>query len=136
VLIICNNNSINSDEKSSVLIDKTKSGKIRPWREKKMANVDYFELLHILEFKKAERVKDCAEVLEYKESYETGETTLYREWFCRSRLCPMCNWRRALKHGIQSEKAGAEVIKQQPTARWLFLTLHIRTVYERAAYNI
>src|SRR5699024_3894286 len=81
VLIMCNNNSINSDEKSSVLIDKTKSGKIRPWREKKMANVDYFELLHILEFKKAERVKDCAEVLEYKVSYETGEKTLYRVWF-------------------------------------------------------
>src|SRR5699024_126531 len=73
----------------SVLIDKTKSGKIRPWREKKMANVDYFELLHILEFKKAERVKDCAEVLEYKVSYETGEKTLYRVWFCKSRLCPM-----------------------------------------------
>src|SRR5699024_12287802 len=77
------------------LIDKTKSGKIRPWREKKMANVDYFELLHILEFKKAERVKDCAEVLEYKVSYETREKTLYRVWFCKSRLCPMCNWRRA-----------------------------------------
>src|SRR5699024_11718259 len=77
-----------SDLKSSVLIDKTKSGKIRPWREKKMANVDYFELLHILEFKKAERVKDCAEVLEYKVSYETGEKTLYRVWFCKSRLCP------------------------------------------------
>src|SRR5699024_8483358 len=76
---MCNNNSINSDEKSSVLIDKTKSGKIRPWREKKMANVDYFELLHILEFKKAERVKDCAEVLEYKVSYETGEKTLRSE---------------------------------------------------------
>ncbi|WP_239682269.1 hypothetical protein [Staphylococcus epidermidis] len=42
-------------------MDKTKSGKVRPWREKKIANVDYFELLHILEFKKAERVKDCAE---------------------------------------------------------------------------
>src|SRR5699024_8700964 len=82
VLLMCNNNRINSDEKSSVLIDKTKSGKIRPWREKKMANVDYFELLHILEFKKAERVKDCAEVLEYKVSYETGEKTLYRVWFC------------------------------------------------------
>src|SRR5699024_583072 len=84
VFITCNNNSIKSYAKSSVLIDKTKSGKIRPWREKKMANVDYFELLHILEFKKAERVKDCAEVLEYKVSYETGEKTLYRVWFCKS----------------------------------------------------
>src|SRR5699024_3660935 len=103
---MCNNNSINSDEISNLLIhkkkngkkNKTKSKKIRPWREKKMANVDYFELLHILEFKKAERVKDCAEVLEYKVSYETGEKTLYRVWFCKSRLCPMCNWRRAMKH--------------------------------------
>ena len=82
--IMCNNNSINSDEKSRVLVDKTKSGKVRPWKEKKIANVDYFELLHILEFKKAERVRDCAEVLEYKVSYETGEKTLYRVWFCKS----------------------------------------------------
>src|SRR5699024_12636872 len=75
-----------------------------PWREKKIANVDYFELLHILEFKKAERVKDCAEILEYKQNRETGERKLYRVWFCKSRLCPMCNWRRAMKHGIQSQK--------------------------------
>src|SRR5699024_12370172 len=105
------------------------SGKIRPWREKKMANVDYFELLHILEFKKAERVKDCAEVLEYKVSYETGEKTLYRVWFCKSRLCPMCNWRREMKHGIQSQKVVEEVIKQKPTVRWLFITLTVRNVY-------
>src|SRR5699024_9536338 len=117
---MCNNNSINSDEKSSVLIDKTKSGKIKPWREKKMANVDYFELLHILEFKK---------------SYETGEKTLYRVWFCKSRLCPMCNWRRAMKHGIQSQKVVAEVIKQKPTVRCLFLTLTVRNVYDGTELN-
>src|SRR5699024_12839627 len=102
--IMCPNSSIYSDEKSRVLVDKTKSGKVRPWREKKMANVDYFELVHILEFKKAERVNDSAEVLEYKVSYETGEKTLYRVWFWKSRLGPMCNWRRAMKHGIRSEE--------------------------------
>src|SRR5699024_8054845 len=111
---MCNNNSINLDEKLSVLIEKTKIEKIILVREKKIENIDYFELLHILEFKKAERVKDCAEVLEYKVSYETGEKTLYRVWFCKSRLCPMCNWRRAMKHGIQSQKVVAEVIKQKP----------------------
>src|SRR5699024_12868284 len=132
---MCNNNSINSDEKSSVLIDKTKSGKIRPWREKKMANVDYFELLHILEFKKAERVKDCAEVLEYKESYEKGEQTLYRVWFCKSRLCQMCNWTRAMKHGIQSQKVVAEVIKQKQTVRGLFLTFTVRNAYDGTDLN-
>src|SRR5699024_6776294 len=100
-----------------------------------MANVDYFELLHIIEFKNAERVKDCAEVLEYKVSYETGETTLYRVWFCKSRLCLMCNWRRAMKHGIQSQKVVAEVIKQNPSVRWLFLTLIVRNVYDGTELN-
>src|SRR5699024_9211808 len=132
---MCNNNSINSDEKSSVLIDKTESGKIRHWREKKMANVDYFELLHILECKKTERVKDCAEVLEYKVSYETGEKTLYRVWVCKCRLCPMCKCWRAMKHGIQSQQVVAEVIKQTPTVRWLFLTLAVRNVYDGTELN-
>src|SRR5699024_6053135 len=132
---MCNNNSINSDEKSSVLIDKTKSGKIRQWREKKMANVDYFEILHIHKLKKDERVKNNKEVLECNVNNEIGEKTLYRVWFCKSRLCPMCNWRRAMKHGIQSQKVVAEVIKQKPTVRWLFLTLTVRNVYDGIELN-
>src|SRR5699024_2660109 len=123
---MCNNNSINSDEKSSVLIDKTKSGKIRPWREKKKANVDYFERLHILEFRESERVYDCAEVLEYKVSCETGDKTLYRVWCWTSRLCPVCNWRRAMKHGIQSQQVVVAGITQKPPVRWLFLTWTVR----------
>src|SRR5699024_1994551 len=121
--------------KCSVLIDESESRQIRAWLEIKMANLDYFDLLLILEFKKAERVKDCAEVLEYKVSYETGEKPLYRVWFCKSRLCPMCNWRRAMKHGIQSQKVVAEVIKQKPTVRWLFLTLTVRNVYDGTELN-
>src|SRR5699024_10685497 len=110
--IMCHNSSIYSDEKSRVLVDKTKSGKVRPWREKKIANVDYFELVHILEFKKAERVKDCAEILEYKQNRETGERKLYRVWFCKSRLCPMCSWRRAMKHGINHKRLMLIVLKK------------------------
>src|SRR5699024_12719405 len=128
--IMCTNSSIYSDEKSRVVVDKTKSGKVRTWREKKIANVDYFELLHILEFKKAERVKDCAEILEYKQNRETGERKLYRAWICKSRLCTMCKWRRAMKHGIQSQKVVEEVIKQKQTVRWLFLTLTVRNGYD------
>src|SRR5699024_437833 len=105
------------------------------WREKEMANVDYFELLHILELKKAERVNDSAEVLEYKVSYETGEKTLYRVRFCKSRLYPMCNWRRAMKQGMQSQKDVEEVIKQKPTVRWLFLTLTVRNVNDGTELN-
>src|SRR5699024_1891598 len=52
-----------------------------------------------------------------------------------SRLCPMCNWRRAMKHGIQSQKVVAEVIKQKPTVRWLLLTLTVRNVYDGTELN-
>src|SRR5699024_8716935 len=97
--------------------------------------VDYFELLHIFEFKKAERVKDCAEVLEFKVSYETVEKTLYRVWFCKSRLCPMCDWSSSMMHGIHSYKVVAEVIKQKPIFRWLFLTLTVRNVYDSTELN-
>src|SRR5699024_11987446 len=58
-----------------------------------------------------------------------------RVWFCKSRLCPMCNWRRAMKHGIQSQKVVAEVIKQKPTVRWLFLTLTVKNVYDGGELN-
>jgi len=130
-----NNNSINTSEKSTILVDKTSTGKIRPWREKKIANIDYWQLLHILEFKKAERVRDCAEVLEYRAEKETGEIKLANVWFCKSRLCPMCNWRRTMKHGIQAQKVVAEVIRRKPKARWLFLTLTVKNVYDGEELN-
>lgn len=132
---MCDNNNIYSDEKSRVLVDKTKSGKVIPWREKKLANIEYWELLHILEFKKAERVKACAEVLEYNADQETGEIKLAKVWFCKSRLCPMCNWRRTMKHGIQAQKVVAEVIRRKPKARWLFLTLTVKNVYDGDELN-
>src|SRR5690625_3620353 len=132
---MCNNDSIYSEEKSSLLVDKTKSGKVRPWREKKIANVDYFELLHILEFRKSERVKVCAEILEFKESRETGERKLYRVWFCKSRLCPMCNWRRTMKHGIQTQKVVAEVVRVKPKARLMFITLKVKNLYDGEELN-
>src|SRR5690625_6616843 len=42
----------------------------------------------------------------------------------------MCNWRRAMKHGIQSQKVVTEVIKRKPNVRWLFLTLSVKNVYD------
>jgi plasmid rolling circle replication initiator protein Rep len=82
-----------------VLIYRTKTGEIRHRREKKISKVNYFELLHILEFKKAVWIKSCADIHEYKCGLETGEVNLYKVWFCKLRLCPMCNWRRTMKHG-------------------------------------
>ena len=40
-----------------------------------------------------------------------------------------------MKHGIQSQKVVAEVIKQKPTVRWLFLTLTVKNVYDGEELN-
>lgn len=122
------------DHKSSELVDKAKNGKERPWNEKKVANVGYYELLHLLDFKKAERVRDCANVLEFKPTDE-GRLKLYKTWFCKSKLCPICNWRRTMKQSSQSTSVVAEVVRRKPKARWLFLTLTVKNVYDGESLN-
>ena len=77
------NHSTNSPDESSAFFDKTKTGKIRPWRERKIDSVSYSELLFILEFKKAERVRDCGVILQFKAN-DTGHLKLYKAWFCKS----------------------------------------------------
>lgn len=82
-----------------ILVDKAKNGKIRPWKEKKLANLTYAEYLQILEIKKAFRVKKCGNLLTFTKS-ENG-LKLYQTWFCKSRLCPLCAWRYAMKNSYE-----------------------------------
>lgn len=114
--------SVDENQDNKTLKDITKNGKQRPWREKKLDNVSYADILEILKIKKAYNVKQCGNVLEFKPSND-GYLKLYKTWFCKSKLCPVCNWRRAMKNSSQAQKVIAEVVKEKPKARWLFLTL-------------
>ncbi|MEX6276755.1 protein rep [Staphylococcus saprophyticus] len=84
---------IDENQDNETLKDMTKSGKQRPWREKKIDNVSYADILEILKIKKAFNVKQCGNVLEFKPTDE-GYLKLHKTWFCKSKLCPVCNWRR------------------------------------------
>lgn len=108
-----------------VLIDRSRSGKVRPWRERKLENLQYGDYLQILHYKKAHRVKECGEVLRFVED-EQGHRKLAQTWFCHSRLCPLCNWRRAMKQSNQLTQILAEAVKQRKTGRFLFLTLTVK----------
>jgi plasmid rolling circle replication initiator protein Rep len=107
--------------------DLTKTGKVRPWKERKTANVSYAELLQILEYKKAGNVGVCGRILEFKPTDE-GYLKLFKAWFCKSKLCPICNWRRSMKNSVQTQRVVESVIKDKPKARWLFLTLTTKNV--------
>lgn len=128
---MCLDNNIETSGKSTeeVLIDKQRNGKARPWREKKLSTISYYELLHLLEFKKSTLVRDCGNRLEFNADAE-GHMKLAKAFFCKSPLCAMCNWRRAMKHSSQTKRIVAEVVKRKPKARWLFLTLSVRNAID------
>ena len=121
--------SVDENQDNEILKDMTKSGKQRPWREKKINNVSYADILEILKIKKAYNVKQCGSVLEFKPS-DDGYLKLYKTWFCKSKLCPVCNWRRAMKNSSQAQKVIEEVVKEKPKARWLFLTLSTKNAID------
>ena len=120
---------VDENQDNETLKDMTKNGKQRPWREKKIDNVSYADILEILKIKKAYNVKQCGNVLEFKAS-DDGYLKLYKTWFCKSKLCPVCNWRRAMKNSYQAQKVIEEVVKEKPKARWLFLTLSTKNAID------
>ncbi|RIO73588.1 protein rep, partial [Staphylococcus gallinarum] len=79
--------------------------------------------------KKAFNVKQCGNVLEFKPTDE-GYLKLHKTWFCKSKLCPVCNWRRAMKNSYQAQRVIEEVVKEKPKARWLFLTLSTKNAID------
>lgn len=107
---------------AKILQDTTKSGKQRPWRERKIENVKYADYLEMLHYRKARRVKECGEVLRFIADDE-GRLKLAQTWFCKSRLCPLCNWRRAMKQSNQLMQILQVAVGREPKGRFIFLTL-------------
>lgn len=73
------------------------------------------------------RIRDCAESLAFgwASNLETGELALKLQSarFCRVRLCPTCQWRRSLMWIARFHQAIPKIVKDNPTARFVFLTL-------------
>ena len=109
-----------------VLVDKGSGGRPRPWSEKKVAN----ELLSLaydtVDPSKAARLRDCASWLTF--ALDGDEKKLKSANFCRVRLCPMCQWRRALKTYGQV-RAILDYLKRDRDYCYLFLTLTVKNCY-------
>jgi plasmid rolling circle replication initiator protein Rep len=69
----------------------------------------------------------CGNVLNFAECFNDGYKKLIGANFCRDRMCPMCNWRRARKLQFQIFQIIHEAVKREKM-RFVFLTLTVRNV--------
>lgn len=113
-----------------ILEDMGRNGRPRPWSKHKMAN----ELLAIaydgIDPHKAERLRGCASWLGFG-PLEDGRRRLVSANFCRVRLCPMCQWRRALLNYKYTMRIVTSMLKeaeeQGRQLRWMMVTLTVRS---------
>lgn len=110
-----------------VFQDISKTGKDKKWREKKLRNIELASQLEILGYRSFERVYQCAEVLKFVEQTD-GTKKLYQSYFCKNKLCALCNWRRSMKYSYQASKIVEEAMRRNPKGRFLFLTLTVKNV--------
>ena len=77
----------------------------------------------------SERTQGCSKWLEFGlRTAETGEMTLklFMARFCRTRHCPVCQWRRSLMWRARFLRVMPAIIAAHLTARYVFLTLTVR----------
>ena len=91
------------------------NGKDRRWKERKLQNIELGRRLEVLGYKAFARVYQCAEVLKFLKQPD-GSLKLNQAWFCKSKLCPMCNWRRSMKYGAQLGQIIDVALKRHPKA--------------------
>lgn len=115
--------------RQEIFLDKNEDGKDKDWRGRKVLSLKLADIFENLGYKKSlvERVQTCGDVLRFLRR-EDGSLKLYQAYFCKNKFCPMCNWRRSMKYSYQTSRIVDEAIKQEPKARFLFLTLTLKNV--------
>lgn len=108
---------------SQVLDDRTSTGKKRDWALHKLHNSYMAMAYDQVDLGKAKRMRECANWLSFHKD-ESGKMILHDARFCRVRLCPICQWRRALKTYIQM----SQILEQASNEgyQFLFLTLTLK----------
>ena len=77
----------------------------------------------------ADRISNCANLLDFRLVPSDGESYKLRlssAYFCHARHCVVCQWRRSLRIKARAFRALPGILKDYPTARFLFLTLTVK----------
>lgn len=106
-----------------ILQDASSTGRVRPWRDKKLNNLLLAQIYDAFDTHKAGRLRSCANYLNFQSIPIDGKR-LVDASFCRVRLCPICAWRRTLK--VYSCFRKILVAMRPEGYRYIFVTLTVR----------
>jgi plasmid rolling circle replication initiator protein Rep len=107
------------------------SPKDKPWDKRKSESKLVARLYQDTDLNRyANRIKDCGAYLGFKwvidPKTEKLKLKLNACRFCRCRHCPICQWRRALMWIARFLGVVSTMIKDYPSARYIFLTLTVK----------
>jgi len=123
-----------SKETGKQIFDKNGNLKNNDWKLKKEKSIklseSYFRLGGISEkyFYKSEVVSKCGSYLEFFECNQ-GHKKLSKAYFCKDRLCPICNWRRTLMMQKQMHDILEVALNRKSNMKFIFLTLTVKNCF-------
>ena len=117
--------------KQEILKDVQQNGKKRPWRPKKVRGLKLADSYKRLGFdNKSMRVWTCGNRLEFR-VLEDGQRKLQNAYFCKERLCPMCQWRKSIKIFHQVSRVMDVTEGRHDNLIPVFLTLTLRNCVDQ-----
>lgn len=111
-----------------------RTNKKNKWEQYKKSNQFISKLLQehldkesniVLSAKRVEDINQCADTLIFLQDKD-GNRKLEQSYFCKFRLCPVCNWRRSLKMFAQVSEITNYMMIDNPSVKFIFLTLTIK----------
>jgi len=116
--------TINDEEMLATLYDVKDNGKEVAWKLKRLITLRLAQSYKILNNNKYESIVNCGGYLEFRR-YEDSSMRLQTAYFCKTRLCPMCCWRRSRKVFANVKNIFESI---EDDYKFLFLTLTIQNV--------
>ncbi|HFI0458405.1 TPA: protein rep [Streptococcus suis] len=116
-----------SYEVGSVMKDKNKRGKDNRWDLRKAQGTEIGDIMLALNVpaNKTQKFGMCAEVLLFAISSD-DQKKLRNAWFCKDKLCPVCQWRRSLKMGFYNRQIIKQIAFDDVKGKYIFLTLTVK----------
>lgn len=75
----------------------------RKWKERKKMSLKVAKLMSAYDKPRADNIEGCGTYLQFVKTPDSKKS-LKNANFCRERMCPMCQWRRSIKLGVQADK--------------------------------